>query len=546
MPRFTRPGRRIDQPQQAVTIDRKNPLTAGLVAAITNVGSGLVDVIGNVYPSAFGTAPAPTSTPRGRGALATAGGLIFLGDKYAQTGAYTHFGLMNLSVIVNAYGGIFGGGRTDGNEQSQFVQRDGGNNGLAFYQSGADNPAVTSSGETLLLTDGRFHTLVLSGDGTAGGRAIYIDANSIAFGGGNSAPANSSPGRLVLYGERSADASAGASGAYLLHLVWNRQLSQSEIRALNLNPWQMFASPARKMLVAPAAAGASTTTATAAAGAATVSGVGASSAATVATSATGTATVSGTAQATAVTTATAAAGVATVSAVGAGVNVMAATAAAGVATVSGTAAATSKTLGQADGLAAVSGAAASLAATAGSAAGIATVSGAGASNAATTATPAAGTATVSAVGSSVAAGQTTAIPADGVATVSALASSVSAMIAVPAAGTSTVSATTPSTGPAQESQSYPGAQKKGREAKKYSYDYSSPRAPEVVAKPVKSSKVKAKKSIPDDVAEMLRLLESSQSVTAEVLAEQMAMRAAEMQRQAEEEDEIIAIIALAL
>ena len=44
---------------------------------------------------------------------------------------------------------------------------------------------------------------------------------------------------------------------------------------------------------------------------------------------------------------------------------------------------------------------------------------------------------------------------------------------------------------------------------------------------------------------MMQLLEASQSVTAEVLSEQMAMRAAEEQRFAEEE-ELMAVIALCL
>lgn len=82
-----------------------------------------------------------------------------------------------------------------------------------------------------------------------------------------------------------------------------------------------------------------------------------------------------------------------------------------------------------------------------------------------------------------------------------------------------------------------------RKAKNYQYDYSSPKEPEVVAKPVKQTK--AKKTIPADVAEMMQLLEASQSVTAGVLAEQAALRLADEQRIAQE-DEMMAVIAMCL
>jgi len=273
-----------------------------------------------------------------------------------------------------------------------------------------------------------------------------------------------------------------------------------------------------------AGGGPTTTTATAAAGVATVSGVGSSRAATGG-SAAGTATVSAVARATAVTTATAAAGSATVSAVGAGVNATAATAAAGVATVSA--------------------AASSNAAASGSAAGLAAVSGAGASLAATVATPAAGTSVVSGVGSTVSAGQTDAVPAAGSATVSAQASSIAVTSAVPAAGSSTVSATAAG-GDVEQQLTYSAPSK--RRERRYNYDYSSPKAPEVVEPvkaPVKAVKQKAKKSIPADMVEMLGLIEASQSVTAQMMVEQ-AEEAKRIQAMQAEEDEMMAVIACCL
>jgi hypothetical protein len=86
-----------------------------------------------------------------------------------------------------------------------------------------------------------------------------------------------------------------------------------------------------------------------------------------------------------------------------------------------------------------------------------------------------------------------------------------------------------------------------RRERRYNYDYSSPKVAEVAepAKaPVKAVK-KAKKSIPADMVEMLGLIEASENVTAQVLSEQTAMRAAE-QRQIEEEQEMMAVIACCL
>lgn len=80
--------------------------------------------------------------------------------------------------------------------------------------------------------------------------------------------------------------------------------------------------------------------------------------------------------------------------------------------------------------------------TATAAAGSATVSAAGASVAATTATAAAGVATVSGVGSALEPGSAAAVAAAGVATVSAAGASLAACDAVPAAGVATVSALT--------------------------------------------------------------------------------------------------------
>jgi hypothetical protein len=92
-----------------------------------------------------------------------------------------------------------------------------------------------------------------------------------------------------------------------------------------------------------------------------------------------------------------------------------------------------------------------------------------------------------------------------------------------------------------------GRSQKARK-KTFNYDYSSPKEPEAVEQekpakaPVKAVTKKEKKSIPADVAEMMQLLESSQSVTAQVLAEQKAMRAAE-ERLLAEEMELMAVIA---
>jgi hypothetical protein len=131
-----------------------------------------------------------------------------------------------------------------------------------------------------------------------------------------------------------------------------------------------------------------------------------------------------------------------------------------------------------------------------------------------------------------------------VATVSGQGSSIAATTAVPAAGTSIVSATTAG-GEVEQQLSYSVPSK--RRERRYNYDYSSPKVAEVAepAKaPVKAVK-KAKKSIPADMVEMLGLIEASENVTAQVLSEQTAMRAAE-QRQIEEEQEMMAVIACCL
>lgn len=91
-----------------------------------------------------------------------------------------------------------------------------------------------------------------------------------------------------------------------------------------------------------------------------------------------------------------------------------------------------------------------------------------------------------------------------------------------------------------------GKSQKARKARTYNYDYSSPKAPEVVEPAKVKAVTKKAKSIPADVAEMMQLLESSQTATAQALADQEVRRIAEEQDRKAREEEIMAIIACCL
>lgn len=224
------------QPQGAVGIDvAENPLVKGLVDVIDLSCPIPRSVILGTPPTSFGTKPVGGVFRYGRVADASAafGGWYFQrSDGKYTTAAQTHVAVAQYNSATGNYAGYFATADGTGASSSASLQ-DATGGDVWIYPAGtkvvgAANSFLTSTPLVLVLTV------------NSSTHAIYVNGDQIASITGAAVPTYSTS-RLVLFGERSASASYAVKGKSALHLLYNRILSPWEIRAISLNPWQIFA-----------------------------------------------------------------------------------------------------------------------------------------------------------------------------------------------------------------------------------------------------------------------------------------------------------------
>lgn len=192
--------------------------------------------------------------------------------------------------------------------------------GVRYYVAGGGAAGTNELSENVSVSVGRRYVVVARQAGSAA--ALFVDNNlvgsSAAFTAKPSATGDTRIGMRTYSGFNSP-----ADGEIPLSLMWNRALSNAEVRSISQNPWQIF-TPQGSRLFVPVSAGGSPLTAAASGGAVaggsaslaaqvalaavgvTVAGGSAAAAASIPLSATGFAVSSGTANAVATVTISAA------------------------------------------------------------------------------------------------------------------------------------------------------------------------------------------------------------------------------------------------
>ncbi len=209
--------------------------------------AGLRDLVDGGTWSSWGTAPVIGTGLHGRCIDSTAafGGLSLTPAVNQATAAQTHILLVETTATSGAYAGLLACASGDGSSASVSVQRNSGNTQWATWCGVADtnwsSPTSQAIGPSLLILTGN-----------SAGTYTYLDGTAIETTAG--APVAQSNSRLVLGGERAANAGYATKTRIYLYAHLTQRLTAGEVAALSANPWQLFA-PAERRIWVPSAGG---------------------------------------------------------------------------------------------------------------------------------------------------------------------------------------------------------------------------------------------------------------------------------------------------
>ncbi len=220
-------GRLTRQPAGPCGIDWGNQITRALLVAFD--GRTARDM---VRPAKFSGAGAIKPTKIGRGYEITGiSSVAQLSGRAVPLSPVSVFVLLDHDTPPSRYASLIGRGSDAGSTASQFALESG---NLKVYHSltGGLGSAYLGS-----VTNSGAHDYAVSSTGSA--VTAYIDG--LQSGSDTFAWQFSTSAQTWLVGASSTDyLTEYMPGKYLLALVWNRALSAQEIRALHLNPWQVF------------------------------------------------------------------------------------------------------------------------------------------------------------------------------------------------------------------------------------------------------------------------------------------------------------------
>ena len=240
---------RREQPQFPVGIDRRNPLTRGLVFLATPAGG---DAFGR--PLSGVTSSGPGYLRGGPGGLGLAQDSL-VAAKYGAIGNVLTGRECSLLVMANRIGAV-------GQYARLFDTKQGGN-GLALFLNSAD--AGQNAIRVICTTDVIFHDasgtlsdsskpFVVQANIKNGLAEIYDGGSLVASSTSGGGTLTQNPANAVLFGSESASSIVSPfNGFVYLAALWNRYLSPAEVKALAANPWQVF-NPRRYAIGAPVTA----------------------------------------------------------------------------------------------------------------------------------------------------------------------------------------------------------------------------------------------------------------------------------------------------
>jgi hypothetical protein len=260
---------RTSQPQQAVGVDWRNPISRGLLRALLPVGRQMRDVMGGAVTQ-VGCVPTMVRglrliTNNGESLSAATSASNYVSMPVLSTGPVTSlFGGVRFSTpgasrpsLMFSSGVSSGVGGFEADAGNSF-----GDSNLAyFYQNNGTgtNPLAYANGRALVGTNPTNLTI------SNGVPFVFLGSFSQSTAG----PSN----RLFVIGNAALNDSIFAHdiGAFVF-LQWARQLSDGESRSVTANPWQLFA-PLERSIWVPVSAGGADITISGTVGAATAAGI---------------------------------------------------------------------------------------------------------------------------------------------------------------------------------------------------------------------------------------------------------------------------------
>lgn len=221
------------QPQKPVGIDWSNPLTRGLVTVFLPITPRHRDLIGGGIDTSQYIAPINAGS-RGLALSNTNGGypwgtLISVPHVSGGYSALTTFCLYE-QPDTTTYGAVFGAGY-DGTYYQGFSKN---TNGTVSF-----GPATNSGGlsiDTAALTVNRVYSLCGVARYDQDFRELYVDGVSVGV---NTASGTKINSQFTFMGSVYQGGRDRCLNVYVFY-CWTRQLSESEIRSLTANPWQLF------------------------------------------------------------------------------------------------------------------------------------------------------------------------------------------------------------------------------------------------------------------------------------------------------------------
>jgi hypothetical protein len=225
------------QPQEAVDIDWNNPIAAGL--AFAQIGDRAVSVFGarsamvgnigrDVGPRGLAldfVGSGPTYVRATDPAISSTGTQLSLVGMSSTSFASTRvpFGLFNVDPS------------TDPSHKAQYIEYD--STAQVFQATTTDAHNWTSAVGPVTTQPGDYCLAARFTNG--GGRDLWQNGELVATNNTARTPTGLDTLQIGMYRSTGGD----FFGLSYLHVWWNRLLTDSELRSVSANPWQLFQSP---------------------------------------------------------------------------------------------------------------------------------------------------------------------------------------------------------------------------------------------------------------------------------------------------------------
>jgi hypothetical protein len=233
------------QPQHAAQVDWSNPITRGLVLADT-VDRNLVTGIGY---SAGASQRRATPAGIGLGSAATAGATVGAVD-LSGTNAITFGCHVRADALVDSVVAEHGPNFNSNAQVGWIVVLLANGQLQVGYTGNANNAVAANITANSVITAGRTYFVLTrmkrtNVAGAAGnGITIWLDGvqQAIATPSGGNNPGGGNFSRATTYLNSRAASSLFLNGYTANRRLWNRALTDAEIRSISANPWQVFRS----------------------------------------------------------------------------------------------------------------------------------------------------------------------------------------------------------------------------------------------------------------------------------------------------------------